>query len=328
MMYCIFKFKPFCLLLVVFMMSAIIKVSAQQNNRSSFKVLPLGVKGGLDESNLSAYLVAAAGSENYVCLDAGSLHTGIKKAIQQKLFKGSVSQVLQQNIKGYLLSHAHLDHLSGLIINSPGDTKKNIYAFPEVLQTLKTHYFTWKSWANFGNEGDLPILNKYQYIPLKENQEIVLAQTDLRLKTFKLSHVNPDLSTAFLISDAKNQQILYLGDTGADEIEKSNRLQNLWQQIAPAVKSKQLKAILIEVSFPDEIADSQLFGHLKPELLMKEMQNLAQFAGVDALKNFPIVITHIKPSGNNEKIIKQQLKTQNKLGLQFVFPKQGKLLAF
>ncbi len=305
-----------------------LNVFAQSGLKTSFKILPLGVKGGLDESNLSAYLLAAAGSDNYICLDAGTLHSGINKAIQHKLFKGSVSQVLQHNIKGYLLSHAHLDHLSGLIINSPDDSKKNIYALPEVLETLKTHYFTWKSWANFGSEGEKPILNKYQYIPLSESEEIKLDQTDLRLKTFKLSHVNPDLSTAFLISNSDNQQILYLGDTGADDIEKSTRLRNLWQAIAPAVKSKQLKAIFIEVSFPDEIADSQLFGHLKPKLLMKEMQNLAQFTGTAALKSFPIIITHMKPSGDNEKNIKQQLKAQNKLGLKFIFPQQGKLLEF
>ena len=59
------------LLLVAYMPQAF----AQQT--ASFTVVPLGVKGGLDEGNLSAYLVAPAGTTSYVCLDAGSLHQGI-----------------------------------------------------------------------------------------------------------------------------------------------------------------------------------------------------------------------------------------------------------
>src|SRR5476649_2186645 len=85
----------------------------------SFKIVPLGVKGGIDESNLSAYMVAAKGTNNYVCLDAGTLYYGIEKAIDNKVFSISAEQVLRQYIKGYLISHAHLDHISGLIINSP-----------------------------------------------------------------------------------------------------------------------------------------------------------------------------------------------------------------
>ncbi len=39
----------------------------------AFTVVPLGVKGGLDESNLSSYLVAAGGTDEYIALDAGTL---------------------------------------------------------------------------------------------------------------------------------------------------------------------------------------------------------------------------------------------------------------
>ena len=95
---------------------------------SAFKVIPLGVKGGGDESNLSAYMIAATGSDTYVCLDAGTLHAGIEKAISNKIFPYASDKILRQNIKGYLISHGHLDHLSGLILNSPDDTSKNIYA--------------------------------------------------------------------------------------------------------------------------------------------------------------------------------------------------------
>ena len=47
----------------------------------AFTVVPLGVKGGLAEGNLSAYLVAAAGRTDFICLDAGSLRPGVEKAV-------------------------------------------------------------------------------------------------------------------------------------------------------------------------------------------------------------------------------------------------------
>ena len=92
-----------------------------------FKVIPLGVKGGSDESNLSAYALAVNGTDAYVCLDAGTLHYGIKQAIIAKLLNGTVSEVLQNDLKGYLISHPHLDHVAGLILNSPDDSPKAIY---------------------------------------------------------------------------------------------------------------------------------------------------------------------------------------------------------
>src|SRR5471032_1199571 len=117
-------------------LSLIISFSA---SAQSFRIVPLGVKGGIDESNLSAYMVAVEGSNDYICLDAGTLHYGIEKAIENKVFNIPAEQVLRRYIKGYLISHAHLDHVSGLIINSPDDTAKTIYAFADCLETIKTH---------------------------------------------------------------------------------------------------------------------------------------------------------------------------------------------
>jgi cAMP phosphodiesterase len=130
--------------------------SASVFGQTAFKLVPLGVKGGIDESNLSAYMLAPDNSNNFICLDAGTLHFGIEKAVENKVFNIPAEQVLRRYIKGYLISHSHLDHLSGLIINSPEDTAKNIYASADCIETFKTRYFTWKSWANFADEGETP----------------------------------------------------------------------------------------------------------------------------------------------------------------------------
>jgi cAMP phosphodiesterase len=293
-----------------------------QNAKSSFKIVPLGVKGGLDESNLSAYMLAPAQSGNFVCLDAGTLYAGIEKAISHHVFDRPATAVLRSNIKAYLISHAHLDHVAGLIINSPADTNKNIYGTLFCLNNIQDHYFSWQTWANFGDKGEKPALNKYHLVALNNNTEEKIPGTELNVKAFSLSHSSPYESTAFLLRN-NDAYVLYLGDTGADTIEHSNKLQQLWQAVAPLVQQHRLKGIFIEVSYPNEQPDKQLFGHLTPKLLMQELEVLASYTGKEALKNLPVIITHEKPEGNNEQHIKQQVKESNSLQLHLIFPQQG-----
>lgn len=296
-------------------------------SQSSFKVIPLGVKGGIDESNLSAYMIAPQGSDTYVCLDGGTVHYGIEKAIEAKLLPGTATDVLKKNIKGFLISHAHLDHLAGMIINSPDDSTKNIYGLDFCIDVLKDKYFTWKNWANFANEGDKPALGKYHYSVLTPGAETPLQNTGMQVTAFPLSHSNPSQSTAFLVRN-NEAYVLYLGDTGADSVEHSDKMHQLWQQVSPLLTTKKLKALFIEVSFANEQPDKQLFGHLTPHWLMFELQQLASLSGEEALKDLPVVITHMKPGGNREQTIRQQLKAYNPLHVKLIFPEQAKLLTF
>ena len=50
------------------------------------------------------------------------------------------------------LSHAHLDHISGLILNAPDDSPKPILGLDATIDTLRDHVFNWRVWPNFGNE--------------------------------------------------------------------------------------------------------------------------------------------------------------------------------
>ncbi|MCZ4242858.1 MBL fold metallo-hydrolase [Pedobacter punctiformis] len=299
-------------------------VQSQQTN-TAFKIIPLGVKGGDDESNLSAYMLAPKGSENYVCLDAGTINAGIQKAIDQKTLKGISEDIQRKQIKGYLISHAHLDHVAGLIINSPADAAKNIYGMLPVLNILRDKYFTWDAWANFGNEGEKPQLKKYTYTPLEEGIVYPLAETDMKVQAYELSHGKPYKSTAFLVQ-AGNSYVLYLGDTGADEIEKSDRLIKLWQTVAPLINAGRLKAVFLEVSFPNEQPENQLFGHLTPKLFFSELGKLKALTDANAIKKVSFIVTHIKPPQHNAEKIKQQLLSENIFNLNLVFPEQGKQL--
>jgi len=328
-MYAVVQFmvKNSGILLFCFFIFCLAGVQAQSPNGHSFKVVPLGVKGGLDESNLSSYMIAPTGSDDFICADAGTVRHGIDVAVASKVFKGSADAVLKENIKGYLISHGHLDHVAGLIMNSPEDSKKNIYALPSVAAVLKDKYFTWQAWANFSNEGDLPHLDKYSYVYLKEKEKVALAGTQMQVLAFPLSHGPSYESTAFLISH-ESDCLLYLGDTGADQIEKSDRLQQLWTAIAPFIKDHQLKAIFIETSFFDKQPEKLLFGHLTPHLLMQELQKLAELSGLDNLKQIPIVITHMKAFGAAEQELVSELKKDNQQGFKLVYPVQGKIMLF
>lgn len=291
-----------------------------------FEVLPLGVYGGGDESNLSSYLVRDFKNTNYIACDAGTIRAGLVKAEENGNLSKPPMQFLRENVKAYFISHSHLDHLSGMIINSPEDGLKPIYALPPTIKTLKDHYFINATWSNFANEGEEPILNKYQYKRMLEGKPYAIAETDLHLTIFPLSHPVP--SSAAWLHNELGYSVLYLGDTGPDSIEGEGHLKDLWKAVGKDLKKGKLKAILIEVSFTNSQPINFLFGHLTPKFLVEELQQLAKFAGKKNLRGFPIVVTHIKPDADNIVQIKKELQESNDLQVNYIFPEQGVPLQF
>ncbi|GGH55355.1 3',5'-cyclic-nucleotide phosphodiesterase [Dyadobacter endophyticus] len=290
--------------------------------QKGFKVVPLGVKGGTMDGNLSAYLLAPAGSDAYVCLDAGTVSNGIEKAIEKKTFNVNGETVLKKYIKGYLISHPHLDHISGMVINSVDDTVKQVYAMEHCIGVMKAHYFNWQSWPNLANDGNAPALNKYRYQQLSEGEETPLAETRMSVRAFPLSHSKPYSSTAFLVKSGESYA-LYFGDTGPDEVEKTDHMRRVWAAVAPLVKSGQLTGVFLEVSYPNAQPDRHLYGHLTPKWFIQEFEVLAGLTGKERLRGLNVVVTHIKPTGNNEEIIRKELNAGNTLGLRLIFPEQG-----
>jgi 3',5'-cyclic-nucleotide phosphodiesterase len=313
-------------------------------NDPQFVTIALGTAGGLTEADLSAYLLAPTDSTAFVALDAGTLLTGLRQAhrkgnlaeivLPPESSLGVEGQVLTQHIKGYLLSHAHLDHVAGLVLNSPDDTSKNIMGLAPTLDTLRDHLFNGKLWPNFADEGPGVPLKKYHFIRLQPGIDYAIAGTQLTVRPFELCHAG-EPSTAFLLH-AHGAYALYVGDTGPDEVEHCDRLQQVWTYIAPLVRRGILRGLFVEISYPDPRAPNQLYGHLTPRWLMAELQRLAVVVDAqrptEAVRRLTVIIGHIKPTLQRGRSAREQIMQQvhelNTLGVRFLFPEQGDRIVF
>jgi 3',5'-cyclic-nucleotide phosphodiesterase len=299
-----------------------------------FDLVVLGALGGIEDGNLSASLIHPHGDDRAVACDAGTLVNGLRIAEEKGAFSGitmpadsdqsRVGYVLTAKIKGYLISHSHLDHVAGLVIASPDDSPKPIYALPSVTADLVETYFNWKAWPNLTDRGKAPQLKKYTIEDLTPGMATPLKDTAMTVTAFPLSHGGME-STAFLL-ESDGEGILCFGDTGPDVVQKVTRLHDVWTVVADRVKQKRLKAIVIESSYTSDRPDNLLFGHLTPRWLLDSLRDLDRQTGGNALKGLPVVVSHIKYSLTKEQPQKQmlrELEAGNDLGVRFVIPEQG-----
>lgn len=310
-------------------------------NAAGFEAVTLGSKGGIQDGNLTAFMLKSDQDSNYVLLDAGSVVNGLIVADKEGAFADielptespytKVGYLLKEKVKGYFISHAHLDHVAGMIISSPDDSNKPIYALAATNDALMSNYFNWSAWPNFGNEGSGFKLNKYTYNDLAPSQWHAVAETSMQVMAMPLAHSGGQ-STAFIVKDSEGDVFAYFGDTGPDAVEKSDALGNVWKTLAPFVKQGQLKGMVIEVSYTNETPDKALFGHLTPNWLIKELTALETLAGKGSLDDLDVVVSHIKYSlkkgEDPQVVIERQLEASNTLGVNFLFPEQGDTLNF
>ncbi|WP_181952349.1 MBL fold metallo-hydrolase [Yersinia canariae] len=303
---------------------------------AGFEVVALGVDGGVSDGNLTSYLIRDDSQPVYLVLDAGSVLPGIAKALEKGGFSDITDEVaapltrqgyiFRQRINSYFISHAHLDHVSGLIIGSPEDSKKTIYASADTIDVLRNYYFNWRVWPNFTDSGSGTRLGTYRMQLVRPAQSLSLGLTRLTGEMYPLSH-DKSPSSMLLIS-SNNAAFAYFGDTGPDEIEKSKNLDTVWRKLAEKVKQQQLKGIIIEVSYPNEVDDGKLYGHMTPKWLLKELKNLEKYSGEgQPLKDLPVVISHIKPSFRQGQDVRKEIATElaqgNDMGVNFILMEQG-----
>jgi len=314
---------------------------------AGFELTVLGDRGGIKDGNLTAFLVRAQQDDNYLVLDAGTLVNGIEAADRKGAFAnivipkeneyGVVGYILRDRIKGYLISHSHLDHVSGLVIASPQDSKKNIYALANVNKALSETYFNWVAWPNFADQGKGFKIGQYHYVDLPIGQSQVINDTSLKVTAFPVNHT---VETGAFVIENQGDIVVFFGDTGPDfdgtstgaskdtSKESSANLAKIWNYLAPKVKSNKLKGLIIEVSFPNETPDESLFGHMTPKWLFNELSKLEQKSGgKGSLNELKVVIQHIKYSLKKgvdiRETIKSQLNELNDLGVEIIISNQG-----
>lgn len=314
---------------------------AAPNALPSFRCIPLGVEGGLIESNLPSYLLAPVGSSDFVCLDAGTLLHGLRAARANGCFSDIAvpvdspdsieGRILRHHIKAYLITHTYIDHLSGLLMNAPADSAKPIMALEGTIEGLRHHIFNWITWPNFGSEGQPPPLAQYELVTLLPGDRTPIPGTAMCVEAQPLEHSSQTDSTAFLV-DANGLYVVYMGDTGPDHLEDRPTTRLLWERLAPFIRDDRLRGVYIESSYSDEMPDDQLHSHLTPKWIMHAFRQLAEIVEPrrpeTALAGLNVVIMHIKPHlGAGEEtraVVERQLRRQNVLQLRLVFAEQAR----
>jgi ribonuclease BN (tRNA processing enzyme) len=182
-----------------------------------------------------------------------------------------------KRIQQVLLTHLHFDHIQGLptladnLVDDVVDPV-GLAGTPEVLEGLQRHLFTGQLYPDFLHLPN-PQHPVFLLHPLIVGKEAEIAA--LRLTPIRVNHVVP--TVGFLIRDGASS-ILYSGDTYVTE--------EIWRV---AAHEATLKAVFIEASFPDEMADlAQASLHLTPSLLAQEFQKIGK-------PELPVYVYHLKP---------------------------------
>lgn len=211
------------------------------------KVEVLGCSGGIGGGLRTTSILV----DDRILIDVG---TGI----------GVLSIEQLKRIKHVFLTHSHLDHTAGLplfadtVFDSLLEEPLQIYARPETIDALKAHMFNDIMWPNFAllPDAENAVL---RYRPIASGEQVSFGNVSLR--AVEVHHSVP--SVGYCI-EANGQVLAFSGDT------KTNK--TLW----PVLNAyKNLKALVIEVSFPNDQSDlAEQSGHYCPVTLARDLEKL------------------------------------------------------
>lgn len=181
-------------------------------------------------------------------------------------------------IRHVLISHNHLDHVKDLffladMVAGRPDQPIALVSTEPILRDLHGHLFNDSIWPDF-TKIPSPSRPVYRLQPIREG-----ARTDLggglSVTAVDVHHKVP--SVGFIVNDGRSA-LVYNGNSGPTT--------QLWEV---AGKTPELKAAIIEVSFPNELKGlAEEVGHLVPAHLPAEVLKIGR-------ADLPVYIYHIKP---------------------------------
>ena len=200
-----------------------------------------------------------------LAVDAGSLTSGLELKQQFRL-------------SACVVSHAHLDHIRDLATIADNRCQADceplvVAASRGTISALKKHFFNNSIWPDFS-----VIPNKarptIRYVELKPER-----RTEVAGYTVRSVLVNHTIESAGFIIEGSDATIAYSGDTGPTD--------RMWELLR---KEKNLKAMLMEVSFPNrEQRLATVSGHHTPRTLARDLKKFGK------PQDLPTLLYHIKP---------------------------------
>jgi len=324
----------------------------------TFDVLVLGCGGGPLETNLSCYLFKPYGqpwSNGCTSVEGGSGLGSLVRLLETlpESFKdfelpsnvplANAGWVLSL-IRSFLISHAHLDHISGLVLAAGmSPALKNIYGSTRTLQNL-SHVFDGGVWPHLASfEGKESAAYVYRTIETPSTKKVSI-EGGLKVRAYNISHGSMGDgsaydSTAFFLSiDDQGREVLFFGDVEPDSVSSRPNNRQVWYEASERIKLGKLSTIFIECSWTSSRSKSELYGHLSPPFLYEELSCLASFLPSTnrsrsslrgRLKALNCCIIHVKDTfeeGDSSAKIRLELNALESkfgLGIKFTILKQG-----
>lgn len=309
------------------------------------------------ESCCSSHLISDGAFQEIISLDGGSHLSALVELIQSKhLSVDSWSSITkydnytvenesyakawhlsEQRIKTFLITHCHLDHIYGAVINSAmfgPQNPRTIVGLNYVIDTLKKHVFNNLLWPSLDKAGfiNFQVVEPSMYTSLT---------TTLSILPFPVNHgssFGQELkSSAFLFrNNLSDRYFLAFGDVEPDMVASEPLNIHIWRACSSLIAQRKLSHILIECSTPD-IPDTLLFGHFCPRHLVNELcilQSLVQSYGV-IMPTLTCLLTHLKShplqSANPADVILEQLESlssKSSLSVTFKILQRGQFYKF
>ncbi|KAG6379240.1 cyclic-AMP phosphodiesterase [Boletus reticuloceps] len=261
----------------------------------AFDIVVVGSGGGLDETNLSGYLVKPSNQswdDGIIALEAGSGHGALKHIMKRNpdIFgepsadenpsKKRTPFEIYANVKCFLLTHAHLDHISSLVMSAGtlGGSSKRIYGSPQTLKDLEG-IFADRVWPRLATYDETNRSFRLFYHALYADGKYKTVFPDVAVRTMTISHGKNDSGpyecACFFIKHLPTQhEFLFFGDVEPDSVAVKPRNITVWRAAAPKIPHD-LSAVFIECSYLAGRPTEALWGHLSPEHLVQEMITLA-----------------------------------------------------